>query len=210
MKKICLLLSLAGPALLCGCDKQTKINTAKIEALTQQVAQLQQSEAKQMAALQTQLTALAPMLDKMNDFYFEKSHDEAFFFHTNTLYLLLTVEKRIDSELQNAAADREKDRTLVYAYYTNQMDTLHFYGAQSRDAMANQAGLIVDKVNDETRRVGVAVSDELLKQIKSLAPDATELDRRKAMEADIAQIKSDLEQVKSQLGQMAVPPPAKP
>ena len=210
MKKAFLLLAFAGAALLSGCDKQTKINTAKIEVLSQQVVQLQQSQAKQLSALQAQLASLEPMLDKMNDFYFEKSHDEAFFFHTNTLYLLLTVGKKIESELQNAATEREKDRTLVYAYYTNEMDTLHFYGAQSREAMANQEGRIEDKVNDETRRVGAAVSDGLLKQIQLLAPDPDEIARRKEMEADIAQIKNDLDEIKTRLAQIANLPPAQP
>jgi hypothetical protein len=210
MKTICLLLSLAGAAFLCGCDKQAKINTAKIETLSQQVVQLQQSQAKQMAALQTQLTSLAPMLDKMNDFYFEKSHDEAFFFHTNTLFLLLTVGKKTESELQSAATEREKDRTLVYAYYTNEMDTLHFYGEQTREAMANQEDKIEDEVNNETRRVGAVVSDELVKQIQLLAPDPDEIARRKEMESDIAQIKRDMDQIKLQLGQIASPPKAGP
>src|SRR5271170_3871071 len=107
MKKKCLLLSLAGAVLLCGCNKQTKINTAKIEALTQRVAQLQQSQSQQLAAIQSQLTALAPMLDKMTGSYFEKNHADAFFYHTNELFLLLTVDKKIEAHLETADAERE-------------------------------------------------------------------------------------------------------
>ena len=65
MQKTFILLSLAGAALLCGCGKQTKINTEEIKLLSQQMVQLQQSQAKQMAAIQSQLTSLAPMLDKL-------------------------------------------------------------------------------------------------------------------------------------------------
>ena len=37
MQKICFLLSLACAAILCGCSKQTKINTAEIELLSQKM-----------------------------------------------------------------------------------------------------------------------------------------------------------------------------
>src|SRR5664280_2612252 len=112
-------------ALLCGCNKQTKLNTAKIEALTQNLVQFEQSQAKQMAEIQSQLAALAPTLDKMNDFYFEKSHDQAFFFHTNTLYLILMVDKNIESQLSVANTERAAQDKQLYGYYTNQLGTLY-------------------------------------------------------------------------------------
>jgi len=210
MKKTCFLIALAGAALLCGCGKQTKINTEEIKILSQQMVQLQQTQAKQMAAIQSELTSLAPMLDKINNFYFEKARDDALSYHTNTLYLLLAVDKNIESELQIAATEREADSSLVYSYHTNEMDLLNFHAAQIQDAMAGQESRIADKVNAETRRVGADMSDELLKQIKLSAPDEVEIVRRKEMAADVAQIKRDIDQIKAQLGQMTNQPAARP
>jgi outer membrane murein-binding lipoprotein Lpp len=200
MKKICFLLSLAGATLLCGCNKQTKINTEKIEILSQKIAQLQQSQSQQMAAIQSQLTSLAPMLDKMNGSYFEKNHEDEFFFHTNTLYLLLTVDRKIEAQLQTADTERDVENSLAYYYHTNQTDTMFFCVAQIEDAMAGQEKRIEDNVNAETRRVGSTLGDTLLKQIKLSAPEASEIARRREMEADVNQIKSDIEQIKAQLG----------
>ena len=210
MQKTYFLLSLAGAALLCGCGKQTKINTEEIKILSLQMVQLQQSQAKQMAAIQLQLTSLAPMLDKINNFYFEKAHEDELSYHTNTLYLLLAVDKNIESELQIAATEREADSSLVYSYHTNEMDLLNFHAAQIQDAMAGQESRIADKVNAETRRVGADMSDELLKQIKLSAPDEVEIARRRELAADVAQIKRDLDQIKAQLGQMTNQPAARP
>jgi len=194
MNKKFLLPALAGAALLCGCNKQTKINSEKIELLSRNILQFEQGQTKEMAAIQSELASLGPMLDKMNDFYFEKSHDEAFFFHTNTLYLLLTVDQKIESHLQVADTERAAQNALAYGYYTNQMGAL--YAVQ--DALAVQETNLENKVNAETLRVG----DELLQQIKLSAPDADEIARQKEMVADVAQIKHDLEQLKAQLGQL--------
>jgi hypothetical protein len=221
MQKTFFLFPLLGAALLCGCDRQTKLNTEKIELLSQKMVELQQTQARQMAVFQTQLTALAPMLDKMNSYYFEKNHDDALFFHTNTLFLILTVDKKIESQLQVADTEREADSSLAYAYHTNEMDMLHFYAAQIQDAMTAQESRmqdamtgqeknIEDTVNAETRQAGANLSDELLKQIKLSAPDPAEIARLKEMAADVDQIKRDLEAIKSQLGQMTNPPAVRP
>jgi hypothetical protein len=210
MKKTCFVVALTGAALLCGCGKQTKINTEEIKILSQQMVQLQQTQAKQMVAIQSELTSLAPMLDKINNFYFEKARDDALSYHTNTLYLLLAVDKNIESELQIAATEREADSSLAYSYHTNEMDLLNFHAAQIQDAMAGQESRIGDKVNAETRRVGADMSDELLKQIKLSAPDEVEIARRRELAADVAQIKRDLDQIKMQLGQMTNQPAARP
>jgi hypothetical protein len=200
MKKIHLLLSFTGAVFLCGCDKQTKINTKKIEALSQKVVQLQQSQSKQLAVIQSQLTSLAPMLDKINDSYFEKSHDDAFFYHTNTLFLLLTVDKKIEAQLQIADTEREAENSLAYYYHTNQTDTMYFCTGQIEDAMAGQESRIENNINTETRRVGTALGDELLKQIKSSVPDEAETARRMQMEADVAQIQRDIDMINARLG----------
>jgi hypothetical protein len=198
MKKIFLLLSLASTALLCGCDKQTKINSEKIELLSRNILQFEQNQIRQMATIQTELTSLGPMLDKMNDFYFEKSHDQAFFFHTNTLYLLLMVDKKIESQLQLADTERAAQNVEAYDYYTNQMATLF----QVQDALAAQEGRIEDKVNAETK----SASDNLQQQIKLLAPDAAAIARQQEMAATVAEIKRELDQVKAQLGALTNQP----
>jgi len=210
MKKIRLLPALTGAMLLCGCDRQTKVNMEKIELMSEKMVQLQQNQARQMEVFQTQLTSLAPMLDKMNNFYFEKGHDDALFFHTNTLYLLLTVDKNIESDLRVADAGRDAQNALAYDYHTNQLAMLHLYAAQIQDALDSQEKRIGDNVNAETRRVGAGLGDELTKQIKLSAPDATEAARLKEMAADLAQIKRDLNALKAQLGQMTNSPVAAP
>jgi hypothetical protein len=196
MRKVFFSLALAGIALLfCGCDKQARINSAKIDLLARNLLQFEQNQAKQSAAVSAQLTALEPMLDKMNDYYFEKNHDEAFFFHTNTLYLVLAVDKKIESQLQVADTERAAQNAQEYGYYTNQMATLFAI----QDALAGQEGRITDKVNAETKQASAAATDALLNQIKLLVPDADEIARRKALAADMAEIKRELGQIRAQL-----------
>lgn len=213
MQKKLILLFVTAAALLCGCDRQTKINTEKIEVLSEKMVQLQLSQARQMEMFQTQLTSLAPMLDKMNNIYFEKTRDDALFFHTNTLFLLLTVDKNIESELGVADAKSEVQNLQAGYYHTNELDMMHFYAAQiqdamagqesrSRDAMTVQQKQIEDNVNAQTRQVGASLGDELLKQIKLSAPDPTETAELKQMEADVSQIRRDLDEIKMQLGKM--------
>jgi hypothetical protein len=198
MKKTYLLLPLTGAVLLCGCNKQNKLNGEKIEVLSQKIVQLEQIQAKQGAEIQSQLNSLAPMLDKMDSAYFEKNHEDAFFYHTNTLYLLLTVDRKIESQLQVADTERETENSLAYYYHTNQTDTMYFCAAQIQSAMEAQEKRIEDSVNAETRRVGAALGDELLKEIK--LSDDTQADRWKEMEAAVAQMQSDMNQIKGRLG----------
>jgi hypothetical protein len=199
MQKTCLLFLLAGAALLCGCDRQAKINSQKIDILSQKIVQLQQAQSSQMMVLQSELTSLAPMLDKMNDTYFEKNRDDALFFHTNTLFLLLTIGKQIESQLEAADAERKADSSLLFGYHTNQLDTMVFCTLQIENAMTTQESNIEDQVNAETRQVGTAVGDELLDQMKSLAPDPDETARRRKLEADVAQMQRDLDAIKARL-----------
>ena len=233
MQKTYLLLPLTAAALLCGCDKQTKINSEKIQILSQNILQFEQSQSRQMAAIQSQLTSLAPMLDRMNSAYYEKNHDAELLYHTNTLFLLLMVDKKIEAHLQVADSEREAQNSQADSYHTNEMDLMRFYAAhildaltsqenmmqdamtnqesRLRDTLAGQESRMVDKVNAETRQVGTNLGNALLKQIKlSSAPDAGETARRREMEADVAQIKRALEQIKMQLGQMTNQPAARP
>jgi outer membrane murein-binding lipoprotein Lpp len=200
MQKIFFLLSLTGAALLCGCNKQAKINSQKIDILSQKIVQLEQSQSQQMAAIQSQLTSLAPMLDKMNDSYFEKNHEDAYFYHTNTLYLLLTIGKKIQAQLQVGDTERQAQNSLEYNYHTNQLGVMYLCTAQIEDAMASQESRLEDNVNAETRQIGATLGDALLTQIKLSAPDEAEISRRKAMEAEVIQIQRDLDTIKARLG----------
>ena len=107
-----------------------------------------------MAAIQTQLTALTPALDKINNSYFEKSHEDAFFFHTNTLYLLLTVDRKIEAQLQVAETERQADSSLAYYYHTNQTDTMYFCVAQIENALEAQEGRIAGQDEHPDQRHG--------------------------------------------------------
>ena len=200
MQKIYILLLLAGAVWLGGCDKQTQVNTEKIQALSQKIIQLQQTQAKELAALQSQLASLPPMLDKMDSYYYAKGHDDALFYHTNSLQLLLAVDRKIAAQFQDAATERETANSLAYYYHTNQTDTMFFCAAQIEDAMAGQEKRIEDTVNAETRHVGANMRDELQQQIKMSAPDKDEIARRIEMEADMVQIKHDIERIKARLG----------
>ena len=140
------------------------------------------------------------MLDKMNGSFFEKSHEDAFFFHTNTLYLLLTVDRKIEAELQAAAAEQQTEHALAYAYQTNLTDLISVYTTQIMDALNSQEGRLETNVNAETRRMGVGLSVELASRIRSLAPDAAEIARRQQVTADLTQLKSDLDRIKARMG----------
>ena len=209
MKHICLLLALAGTVILAGCDKQTRLNTEKISLLSQKLVLLQQNQAAQLATIQSQLSTLAPLLDKVNNYYFEKTHEDAIFFHTNTLYLLLTVDRKIESELQQAATERAAEHALAYEYHTNQIHTLYLCNALLEESLTAQETRMEDKLTAGTRQMIAALYTELLQQIKQLAPDPAELARRQAMAADLAQIKRDLTNIILRLG-LTKPPTAQP
>ena len=209
MKHICLLLALAGTVILAGCDKQTRLNTEKISLLSQKLVLLQQNQAAQLATIQSQLSTLAPLLDKVNNYYFEKTHEDAIFFHTNTLYLLLTVDRKIESELQQAATERAAEHALAYEYHTNQIHTLYLCNALLEESLTAQETRMEDKLTAGTRQMIAALNTELLQQIKQLAPDPAELARRQAMAADLAQIKRDLTNIILRLG-LTKPPTAQP
>ena len=181
-KTFCLLAPLAAVALFCGCEKQAKINNAKIDLLSKSVVEFEQRQAAQTAELQAQLTALAATMNKTSDAYFEKSHEQAFFFHTNTLFLILTVNKNIESQLQVADTERDAQNAVLHDYYTNQLGTLFLCTAVIQEALTNQQGQIEEKINTETRRVSEAQSEELLEQIKLAIPDAEEIGRASCRE----------------------------
>jgi hypothetical protein len=196
MQKKYLLLPLFGAVLLGGCDKQTKINSQKIEILSQKIVQLDQSQSRQLVTIQSQLASLAPMLDKMNNYYFEKNHDDAFFYHTNTLYLLLTVGQKIESQLQEADAGRASQNSLAYYYHTNQVAEIYLNAAQIQSSLTGQESRLENNMNVETKEAAA----ELLQQIKLSSPDADDTARLKEMESNVAQMQHDLALIKARLG----------
>lgn len=197
--------ALAGAALLCGCDRQTQVNTQKIDVLTQKIFILEQAQAKQLAAIQSQLASLPALLDRTENSYFTKGQDKALFYHTNTLYLLLAIDKKIQTQLQQAATAREAANAQAYYYHTNENDTAYFCAAQIADALTAQEKKIEDNVNAEIKRV----NDELAKQIKLAAPDKAEAAKRAEMEAKLAQIQRDLDEIKTRMG-ITNPPATQP
>ncbi len=200
MQKAHLIFTLAAVVLLCGCNKQAKINSQKIDILSQKIIQLEQKQAKDMELLQTELNELAPELNKMNSSYFEKNRDDALFFHTNTLFLLLTIGKQIETQLQVADTERATQNSLLYSYHTNQLGTMYLCTAQAEEAMSDQQKAIEDNINAATSQQIAALGDALLNQIKAATPDTDEIARRKQMTDAIAQMQSDLAAIKAKLG----------
>ena len=136
-----------------------------------------------MAAIQSQLTALTPALDKINNSYFEKSHEDAFFFHTNTLYLLLTVDRQIEAELQVAETERQADK---FARRSSSTPTRRTRCTSAWRRLRTRwkvwkAGCL-DKMSTQTKESG----DRILGQIKLLAPDQAEIARRQELAAEMS------------------------
>ena len=198
MKIKCLLPVLTGAVLLCGCDKQTRANTEKIQALSQQIVQLQQSQARQLKTMQMELATLAPSLDKTNYYYFSRSRDDALFFHTNTLFLLLTIGQKIEAQLQYADTERQAENAQARQFHTNQMTALASGTAQITKALADQAGQIEDNVNAETRRAGTSLGNTLANQIKLSAPDSSA--RIIQLQAAMSQMQRELALIKVGMG----------
>ena len=164
-------------------------------------------QANQGLLLQSQLKSLPPTLDKMNSSYFEKNQDAALFFHTNTLYLLLTVGKQIESQLQAAEAERQAQSAQSFSFHTDQTNLMQLGTARVEEALISQEKRIEDKIIAENRRANADLSNALIravsegwsKQIKALAPDATEVARRRKLETDVAQIHDELARLKAWL-----------
>lgn len=206
MRKIQLLAALAAAALLCGCDKQVKLNTEKIDVLTQKMFVVQQNQSKQLADIQTQLTSLTMRMDKTEAEYFLQSQDKALFYHTNALYFLLTIDKKIQSQFQLAESARDSASTRAFFYHTNTLDTLYFCTSQLADAMTAQEKRIEDSIKDETARLAKTLGDELANQKNSAAANkADTLKQMEAMQTKLGQIQRDLDQLKAQMAKLGQP-----
>ena len=191
---------LVGALLLVGCDKQAKINSQKIDILSEKIAHQEQIQSGQMKLLQAQMALLAPQLDKETSAYFEKNHDYALFFHTNTLFLLLTIGKQIEAQLSAADAARTAHDSQTYNFHTNELGTLYLCAAQIEEALNGQQNRMAEGINAETRRVSEVLSNALLEQIKlSATPDAAEMARRGKLEAIVVQMQRDLDAIKARL-----------
>ena len=191
---------LIGAVLLVGCDKQAKINSQKIDILSEKIAHQEQIQSGQMKLLQAQMALLAPQLDKETSAYFEKNHDYALFFHTNTLFLLLTIGKQIEAQLSAADAARTAHDSQTYNFHTNELGTLYLCAAQIEEALNGQQNRMAEDINAETRRVSEVLSNALLEQIKlSATPDAAEMARRGKLEAIVVQMQRELEVIKVRL-----------
>lgn len=189
-----------------GCDKQTQTNTEKIQVLCQKIMLLEQNQSKQLAVMHAQLGSLPATVEKINNAYFTRTHEDALFYHTNMVYLVLAMDKRIQSQFENANAEHDADSALAYYYHTNQVDTIFYCVGQIEDAMAGQESRIESNVNAETRRVSSTWGEQLIQQIKLSAADQGEAAKVKQMQADLAQIQSDLAAIKSRLGISSLPP----
>ena len=55
MQKIYLLTLLTGTIILCGCNKQAKLNSQKIDILSQKIVKLEQDQDRQIQVLQSEL-----------------------------------------------------------------------------------------------------------------------------------------------------------
>ena len=200
MHKIRVFILLVTAGFLCGCNKQAKINSQKIDTLSQRITQLEQNQARQMQILQTELNELAPELNKANSAYFEKDQDAALFFHTNTLFLLLTIGKQIESQLQLASSEREAQNGMDYAYHTNELGALYICTAQLSQALVDQQKAIVDSVNAETRNAIADSRDAVIAQIKtSTAPDPTAALWRQNMQAELARLEGKVNAINARL-----------
>lgn len=191
---------------LCGCNKQAKINSQKIDELSQRITRLEQNQAKQMQVLQAELTELAPELNKVNSAYFEKDRDAALFFHTNTLYLLLTIGKQIETQLQLADSEREAQNSLEYAYHTNELSALYICTAQVSQSLIEEQKVIVDSVNAETRNLTADSQAAVLQSIQtSTAPDPALLPWRQSIQADLARLEQKLDLINNRLASTNLP-----
>lgn len=209
MPKILFPAALVAVALLCGCDKQTQVKTEKIDVLTQKMFILQQSQARQLEAIQSQLAALQTRLEKTSKAesdYFVQSQDRALFYHTNTLYFLLTVDKKIQGQFDLATAARDDAKTRALFYHTNLLDTVYFCTSQVADGMAAQEKRIEDNLNAQSTLMFKSLGEQLADQAKTAAADKAEAAKQIAsLETKLVQMQRDLDQLKAQLGNLNKP-----
>jgi hypothetical protein len=192
MKFIRLLIALVTIALACGCDKENKARIQNIDAVTQKLIAQQQEQARQLAEVRAQLSTLPVQMDKTQFDYFLKGQEKALFYQTNLLFLLLTVDKNIQSQFQLVNEAREAASRQAFMFHTNEMDVTVNCISQLITAVASQEKNIIESLSNEVQRSQANLSRDLAKQLQQLAADKSEATRLKAIEADLTRIQRDL------------------
>ena len=155
---------LAGLASLCGCNKDIRVKTEKIDELTQRMFAMQQEQARQLADMHSLLAALPVQLDKTELDYFVKGQEKALFYQTNVLYLLLAVDKKIQVQFEEAARASDAAKQQAYIYHTNETELAVYCASQVATALAAQEKRVVDDLNTELQKVNTTVNALLTNQ----------------------------------------------
>lgn len=187
---------LAGVVLLCGCNKDIRIKTEKIDELTRQMFAMQQEQARQLAEMRSQLSALPVHLDKTQLDYFVKGQEKALFYQTNALFLLLAVDKKIQAQFLEAAEARVAANQQALAIHTNETEVILYGTAQITTALASQE----KNLGAEIQRASTALGNSLTNLVQQLAADKSDASRLKTIEAELIQIQRDLGLLKNRLG----------
>ena len=110
------LASITAAALLCGCDNQTKSDTAKIEALAHKIDVVYSNSillfSNQMD-LASEIISVKRDMGQMNYYYFTNSHQDALFYYTNTMHVLLLLDKKLDLQFKVAEAQSQADKESI-------------------------------------------------------------------------------------------------
>lgn len=191
---------LAGAILLCGCNKDIRIKTEKIDELTRQMFTMQQEQARQLAEMRSQLSALPVHLDKTQLDYFVKGQEKALFYQTNALFLLLAVDKKIQAQFLEAAEARVAANQQAIAIHTNETELALYCTAQITAALASQEKSIQENVSEEIQLASATLGNNLTNLVQQLAADKSDANRLKTLESELAQIQRDLSLIKARLG----------
>lgn len=187
-------------AIFSGCEKQAKLNNEKLDQLAARLAQQEMVQSNKMLLIQAQLALLAPQLDKEASEYFEKNRDAALFFHTNTLYLLLNIDKHIETQLEKAELERAGISNAMFSYHTNQISTTLYGVAQVEETTQDQLNKLEERLNAEAARLSHTTSNALMQEIIRPAELTTnEIAWRKEMQDTLAAIRRELESLKARL-----------
>lgn len=191
---------LVAVVLLCGCNKDIRIKTEKIDELTQRMFAMQQEQARQLAEMRSQLSALPVHLDKTQLDYFVRGQEKALFYQTNALFLLLAVDKKIQAQFLEAAEARVAANQQAIAIHTNETELALYCTAQITAALASQEKSIFEDLSEEIHQASATLGNNLTNLVRQLAADTPYDDRLKSIETELTQIQRDLGMVKARLG----------
>lgn len=191
---------LAGAVLLSGCNKDIRTKTEKIDQLTQQMFAMQQEQARQLAEMRSQLSALPVHLDKTQLDYFVKGQEKALFYQTNALFLLLAVDKKIQAQFLEAAEARATANQQAMAIHTNETELAVYCTAKITAALDSQEKSILEDLGEEIQQASATLGNNLTNLVQQLAADKSDANRLKTLETELAQIQRDLGLIKARLG----------